>query len=548
MASSRYGVGTRNSAFDMEEVDDGDFNYHERVEVETSQKVGKDQWIRSIGGVVNQEGPFTFVIEPQVDRYVQLNKAEVEMVVAVEKKVGDGKCKIHDDVVAPVNLLGAVFWDQVEVTLNGKPFSGASSSSSGLKAYIETLLSYDTDARNTHLQSQLCYLDTPGQFDNFNLSEKTMRGCFMKGIKDGHFPRPDIPAEFGRAPTDQQGNILPGHDDVDGIMMPDIDLDRFNDDVPEEKLNRARRRKVYQEYFYKELWSKGANDPTLGTSYNKGFDSRAQIASGSEQFDMYSPITHDFFRISNMLAPGNRVEIRLNRAKDPFLLCSYRGRLQQYWIHIIEMRLHFHTIERKETIPLPLQETYLMNETQMHKHLVAANSPSTTIRIHSGGVMPKNIIVAMNTTTAIDGSYDRNPFNFHHFHTKKMYLTINGEVHPSNGLEFDFTSVNHLTARSYYWIYDNTGASDAQQGNSISKAAFEAGSFIIPFDLTPDRCNGLHNHDAQVGYIDLNIEFSFPLSESIYVLTEMVFPKVVVNDKASGTLAVLDIESGRERI
>lgn len=54
-------------------------------------------------------------------------------------------------------------------------------------------------------------------------------------------------------------------------------------------------------------------------------------------------------------------------------------------------------------------------------------------------------------------------------------------------------------------------------------------------------CNGLHNHDAEYGYIDVNITFGKPLLDPIYVLYEMVFPKVVINDKTSGTVIVEDI-------
>jgi hypothetical protein len=96
-------------------------------------------------------------------------------------------------------------------------------------------------------------------------------------------------------------------------------------------------------------------------------------------------------------------------------------------------------------------------------------------------------------------------------------------------------------ARGYHWLYDNTGAWFSQRGNCITYSAFKNGSFILPFDLTPDRCNGMHEHDGVYGTIDLVLEFGTPLEEPVTVCYELTFPKVVINNKNRGTLHILDV-------
>jgi hypothetical protein len=208
-----------------------------------------------------------------------------------------------------------------------------------------------------------------------------------------------------------------------------------------------------------------------------------------------------------------------------------------------DLKLHLHTIERRERIRPPLTEKYLMNETQLHRFIVPERLPTITLRIHNGGVLPKQVVVGMVDTKAMEGSYDYNPFNFHHFDASKIVLTINGETHPSNGLSTDFGKPNAHVARAYHWVYENTGAAGTDKGNIISWAAFQAGCFLVPFDLTFDKCNGLHNHNAQYGYMDLTIDFAEVLPCPIYVLCEMIFPKVVVNCKVTNTMAILDVEA-----
>ena len=308
------------------------------------------------------------------------------------------------------------------------------------------------------------------------------------------------------------------------------------------------RHRIYQEYFLTdaEIFMRvaGVEDRRNGTDLNVGFDNRFTITNSSETFDMYSPITHDFFKLNNHIGPGNKIDLVLNKHSDAFLINTDRV-TGKYKIKILDMKLHLHTIERRERVPPPVLERYLMNETQLHKQVVAANMPRTQFRIHHGGVLPKNVIVAMTTTKAADGTYDYNPWNLHHFHVAQMSMVVNGEVIPNGtGLEFDFEGENPLVSRSYHHLFENTGAADSEKGNCVSWKAYKAGTFIQAFDLTPDKCNGLHNHEADYGFIDLDIKFNMPLHQPIYVLYELVFPKIIINDKMSGEVDIVDVGSG----
>ena len=543
---SEYGVGTRRGGIDSVQVDDGCFDYNERIHVESSQKHSRDFSIKPIGGVVNQDGPFTFAIEPMVDSYLQLNRARLWMKCQVVK--GDGTLISHyEDVVAPVNLLGAVFWKDVEVTLNGQPFNGASSVHAGMKAMLETLLSCDADARDSHLNASFLHMDSPGHFASMCPSTEDFIRNFLTAVRQHEVGLPAFPAEIqpgeGEAPIDREdvgfleeaGGL---QDEAETPGLPDVPL-------PEAEKQR-RRRNVMRAWFRGTVGvlSDGLAAINRDRGLNIGFNNRYCVVTGSTSWDMYSPITHDFFRLNNHIGPSNRIELKLTPYPNNFLLNSFLGPLPNkgYKIRLLDLRLHLRCIERKERIPTPLKEKYLMNETQMHKYVLARNTPSTSFRIHNGGVLPKTVIVTMVTTRAADGDYERNPFTFHHHFARRISLMVNGQKVPADDLEMDFEQANPEIARVYHWMYENTGALEGERGNIVSWPAFSGGTFIVPFDLTPDKCNGLHNHEADYGYIDLNIDFAKPLEESVYVFYELVFNKVVVNDKITNTVLVLDIE------
>lgn len=476
-----YGVGTRNNAFSVVEMDDGNFDYSEQVPVEVSQCRPRDSYIRPIGGVSNQKGPFNFTIPANPTRYIQLNNAGLEITVRVTKPGGEG-LSLYADIVAPVNLLGAVMWENVDVSLNDKPFKGASSRQAGIKGYLEALLSTDTDARNTHLNALLCHLDTPAHFDNMSPAVETIKALFAQSIIAGETPDLIIDPILARDPNYPQ---LPGeHHDAYGINMPPLTRAAIGDlpeaTVQEMELKKKRGRQyLYQQYCLDTLKNL-VNPITADTlaNTNRGFNQRYRVVAGSHALNMYAPITHDFFRLNNHVAPGNKIDITLTRYSDAFLLNTYFGE-SDYQLEILDLKLHIHTIERVERIFTPAIELYLMNETQLHKKVINANASSAHVSIHSGGVMPQCVIIAMSYTKAIDGDYGLNPFNLHHFHCTEMSLLIDGEKHPSQGLRFDFSSPNSAIAHAYHWMFANTGASDNDRGNIVSFPGFESGSFIV---------------------------------------------------------------------
>ena len=403
-----------------------------------------------------------------------------------------------------------------KVIVNDNRFSGASEVNCAYKAFMETM------------------------------TEDLIKTALFKSLENRtDIMYPDVPLKF-RAGNNTAELIAEEQRRRAALQPPQIVPPGWRPPLqPTEEVKLRERFALYNDYWarlktnddFKALLQEREKD------VNKGFESRFRVISGSDSFDTYSPIAHDFFQLNNHVAPNNRIVIRLTMHDDGFLLNTYLTQ-KRFKLELLDLKLHLHTIDRKERIVSPAIETYLMSETQMHKKLVASGASSANFRIHESGIMPKSIIIAMVTSQSAEGTYNENPFYFHHFFMKKICLYINGEQYPSGGIECDFTKPNNQVARLYRWMYENTGAAASSRGNIISWPAFQAGCTIIPFNLDPDKCNGIHFHNGERGVIDLEINFSIELSQPIYVLYELVYPKVVVNDKLNGNLDVLDIVAG----
>lgn len=539
---NNFGVGTRKNPFTIVAVSDGNFDYHEKIAVETSQKDFRDFWIRPTGGIT--QIPFSFTIDPMIERYLQLNNAGIEATLRVVRTDGT-YLSPWEDIVAPINLLGTCMWEQIEVIVNDRRFAGASEVNCSYKAFIEAMLSYDTDARSTHIHSQFFHLDSPGQFGNMAVSENQIKRALFNALEQRiDFMPNDVPVRYQAGDHTAELILIENQRRAElPVPQPAVPPGWRPPTIAEDVKTQERFR------LYNAYWASlkaGVMKPFLKereNDLNMGFDSRFRVVSGSDSFDVYTPITHDFFQLNNHVGPNNRINLRLTPQKNSFILNSYLTD-KNYKLQIVDLKLHLHTIDRKDSIPSPMIETYLMTETQMHKKLIAAGASLASFRVHENGIMPKSLVIAMVTSKAADGSYKENPFYFHHFFMKKICLYINGEQYPSGGIEADFTKPNAHVSRLYRWMFENTGAAQSNRGNMVAWSAFQAGCTIIPFNLDPDKCNGLHFHNGEKGVIDLQIDFSIELSESIYVLYELVYPKVVVNDKINGHMDILDIVAG----
>lgn len=525
-----FGQGTRHAGFKVIKEPMGAFNYKQTIAVEDTQRAYKDFHIRPIGGVSNQMGPFYFVVEPEDNWYLQLGLARLEAVLSVVRKDGS-KLQDLNDVVAPNNLLGLVMWESVEPSINGQPLSGASCVNSGYKAFIDTMLSCDTNARNTHLLLALGHMDSPGEYDTMTLPMSTFRQQFRRLLEEGKIDTPDIPEEIKTLPA---GSLK-----ADGQPMTELEL---------EKANRTRsklQQRFLDEYFYTMMGLDPERQQTLALldrdrPTNLGFETRCKIVANSEKFTLFSPITHDLFNMDNHLGSMNRLDLKLTMYANRFLLNTHMAQ-NGYKLVLHDLKLHLRSIRLKESIPSPMQETYRMNETCLYKHVVPHGLTNYSFRIQHTGVLPKSIVVTTATTAAVEGHYQKNPFHFHHFFLKRISLFINGEQRPQGGLTFDFKRANQDTARGYHWLFANTGALAGNRGNLISLPHFQAGCFMVPFDLTPDRCNSAHNHNAELGYMDLVFEWMEPLKEPITVLYEMMFNKALLIDKSSGQVCTVDV-------
>jgi hypothetical protein len=110
-------------------------------------------------------GPYEFELPAENDTFLDMGSIGCYMRCKIKR--GDGTEMTDEDIVAPVNLLASSMWMRVEVIINDSSSNKSSADHYNYKSYLETILSYEGDARETHLRTQLYYQDTPGRLETF---------------------------------------------------------------------------------------------------------------------------------------------------------------------------------------------------------------------------------------------------------------------------------------------------------------------------------------------------------------------------------------------
>ncbi|KAK7096804.1 hypothetical protein V1264_003867 [Littorina saxatilis] len=107
-------------------------------------------------------GPVEFFVSSGGDEYLDLNSSYLYVRLKVSN--ADDTNLAADADVGPENLLLHSLWSQMDLYLNDTLVT-PSTNTYPYRAYLETLMSYGTDTKNTRLQNSLWYKDTKGHLE-----------------------------------------------------------------------------------------------------------------------------------------------------------------------------------------------------------------------------------------------------------------------------------------------------------------------------------------------------------------------------------------------
>ena len=151
---------------------------------------------------------------------------------------------------------------------------------------------------------------------------------------------------------------------------------------------------------------------------------------------------------------------------------------------------------------------YPIRRVECKSFIIPTGNPSLRKDNVFNGLVPKSFVICLVESTAFNGAYKKNPYNFQHFDVSSVGISVNGEDMPFKPLQLSF-GANPRFIEAFCTLFSGTGKMYFNTGNYISRDEFPNGYSIYAFDLTTDMCGSSpHFNVVQKESLTVDIKFS----------------------------------------
>ncbi|XP_065211251.1 uncharacterized protein F54H12.2-like [Planococcus citri] len=135
----------------------------------TQVAIERGEWVEYKPiSALSETSQIEFTVPGIGEEYMDLSHTMLYLKVKVTKS--DGTALGNDDVVAPVNNWMHSLFSQVDIYLNQRLVS-TPTGNYAYRAYIENILNYNSDSKDTHLKNVLFYADEGGKMNEYATNE-----------------------------------------------------------------------------------------------------------------------------------------------------------------------------------------------------------------------------------------------------------------------------------------------------------------------------------------------------------------------------------------
>ena len=445
--------------------------------IQTSIEQGSWDRVTPLAGF--ERGTIEFDIAG-TDEYIDLNETEFRAQISLRKFVGNDETR--SEVIAATDKVGVVnnllhsLFDQITVSLNGTQVEN-SNGSYAYRAYLEKLLNYGSDAKNTHLFSSLFIKDKAYQMNALeteNITEKTIKS--------------NITVNLSGTPT------------AATVVGNDLQI--------------------------------MALEPKEENKYNPGYVKRRDFFVKNKSIELCDKLHIDLFNSNRYLLNKVPMKIKLERSKSSFVLLGDVDSTK-FFLHIDKCALYVRKVRLSPSMMADhlksLQMTnalYPIRRVIVKNHTIGENVGSETIDNIYVGKMPRRVVVGFVKHTAYNGAVKENPFNFQHFDIERIKLYVAGHPIPyRDDLNFDFQGNQYV--RGFNTMYKGLYRSLYDTGNDITYDDYKGGYTLFAFNTTPDLCDSEHSSLPTTGELQLDVKFKNPTPSNITAIFYLEFDNVI---------------------
>lgn len=250
----------------------------------------------------------------------------------------------------------------------------------------------------------------------------------------------------------------------------------------------------------------------------------------------------DILRVNNYLAPRSNLTLTFHPNSSDWVIMNGK---EGYKVVIKELLIHINRLyPSPEVLPLVPQwgqsrtEYYCGKFATVRDFQIPKSSLQWTQRvIHGQGTLPKFVLVGLVSAEMFAGDTSakkRDPCYFDHYYMRQLSIRAGEKSYPSK--PYSPMKIWEGSTRGlgqYYSLFEQSGLIH----HFVAPDAFAArGSFIFPFNLTPDM-SSLHSkilRPGQTGPLTVDLAFDKELRETVTLIVYMMYDQVISIQGESG--------------
>ena len=237
---------------------------------------------------------------------------------------------------------------------------------------------------------------------------------------------------------------------------------------------------------------------------------------------MIIPIHNDLMTAQSYIPPNKKFMITFKRTEDKFVIMQ--GDDNEYRIELTHLKIKVRKYDISEDVRNYYSKMlktkspiipYTKNDFKMYTK-PAGDYDLSNHNLFQSSRLPERVYVVMVEQVAFQGNTEKNPFNFQRFNFKEASLIVNDVSEPSIPYQYgDEGAIKDI----YYDFLENTGTSPFEMDCAwITKKEYQYGYFILAWDRSPTKNNGLYTHKMEGGTMGIRMRTREPLANNIMVL------------------------------
>lgn len=307
-------------------------------------------------------------------------------------------------------------------------------------------------------------------------------------------------------------------------------------------LNNSNATKIFQLQSQGYYGDTGNKDYLYTYTLNNGMEKRHQKFKNNRVNELSGFLLDDVMGVSAAIVNAVRTVIKLIPNYENIRLQTFGENvygkivIDDIWLMVCQRKMSDEVLLAHNEIMEKKPASYPFKKAEMGVFHAKKGDHSIKISNPYESKIPTRLIVGMVNADAYSGDFARNPLRFQHYNVKKAAFYIDNES--ASKPPYELSPEQGIFLEPYRELYSILGKAGEDMDIGLTPEDYVNGSFLLPFDIVPTAAGNLeYIARKNGGTCSLELSFSKPLPEDIYVITYGVFPYLLEIDAARNVFA-----------